>query len=161
MPTEVRERDMLRGVARVVLAMLIIAVGPGLAWGGVTGRVREILHAADLRQTEVSVLVVDLDRGEALAEINADEPRIPASNMKLITSSAAIHILGQDYIFRTELRLIQPEAWSPPPGFSPELPPGSPPGSPPIRLSSSPGPHHGCPRYPGRVKPAFGGPTPA
>jgi len=73
--------------------------------------IRNIIEAAGLRQTKIAMLAVDLDTGEELVAFNVDEPMIPASNMKLITTAGALHILGPEFIFRTELRLIQPNDW--------------------------------------------------
>lgn len=41
--------------------------------------------------------------GESLAQHNANTMLVPASNMKLITTGAAIHSLGKDYRFETRL----------------------------------------------------------
>mgnify|MGYP006269868019 CR=1 FL=1 len=69
------------------------------------------LRSANLNDTRVSVYIHDLDTGEALAQIDPDVRMIPASNMKLVTTAAALHHLGPDFRFRTELRLIDdPEA---------------------------------------------------
>jgi len=43
--------------------------------------------------------------GEVLASHESEAALIPASNMKLITSGAALHVLGPDYTFRTEMGL--------------------------------------------------------
>ena len=75
-------------------------------------QIREALHAADLRQTQVAVLAMDLSANKVLASVNADVPMIPASNMKLVTTAGALHVLGPDYIFRTTLRLIEPSDWA-------------------------------------------------
>ena len=47
------------------------------------------------------VLVRSLDTNETLFEINPDAPLAPASNVKLLTSAAALHILGPEYRFLT------------------------------------------------------------
>jgi D-alanyl-D-alanine carboxypeptidase/D-alanyl-D-alanine-endopeptidase (penicillin-binding protein 4) len=47
------------------------------------------------------VLVRSLDTGETLFEIEPEAPLVPASNVKLLTSAAALNILGPDYRFIT------------------------------------------------------------
>jgi serine-type D-Ala-D-Ala carboxypeptidase/endopeptidase (penicillin-binding protein 4) len=42
------------------------------------------------------LLVVSLDRGDTVFAVNAHEAMAPASNMKLFTSAAALHILGPE-----------------------------------------------------------------
>jgi D-alanyl-D-alanine carboxypeptidase/D-alanyl-D-alanine-endopeptidase (penicillin-binding protein 4) len=49
------------------------------------------------------VKVVSIDSGEILYQKNPDKLFMPASNMKLITSIAAIENFGLDYTFRTEV----------------------------------------------------------
>lgn len=46
-------------------------------------------------------LVVSLDTGDTLFAIEPAEPLAPASNVKLLTSAAALRALGPDYRFRT------------------------------------------------------------
>ncbi|HEX9615546.1 MAG TPA: D-alanyl-D-alanine carboxypeptidase/D-alanyl-D-alanine-endopeptidase, partial [Bacteroidota bacterium] len=51
--------------------------------------------------TTPAVKIVSLDRGDVLYERNSKTLMRPASNTKLLTSSAALGILGTDYRFRT------------------------------------------------------------
>ena len=51
----------------------------------------------------VGVSVVDLASGKATASTREDELFIPASNQKLLSSAFALHALGGDYKFTTEL----------------------------------------------------------
>ncbi len=49
------------------------------------------------------VLVVSLDTNDTLFAILPDSALAPASNMKLLTTAAALHVLGPQYRFRTYL----------------------------------------------------------
>jgi serine-type D-Ala-D-Ala carboxypeptidase/endopeptidase (penicillin-binding protein 4) len=53
-----------------------------------------------------SIYAVDAATGTVLNRVNSTEPRIPASNMKLISSSAAVHYLGGDYTFKTVAAML-------------------------------------------------------
>ena len=83
---------------------------PIVARAGVDAQVRAIVHAADLRQAQVSLFAADAATGDVLFDMDGDEPLIPASNMKLITSAAALRVLGPDFVFKTELKLLDPAA---------------------------------------------------
>jgi D-alanyl-D-alanine carboxypeptidase/D-alanyl-D-alanine-endopeptidase (penicillin-binding protein 4) len=47
------------------------------------------------------VMVRSLDTGDTLYAMESGEPLAPASNLKLLTTAAALRILGPDYRFRT------------------------------------------------------------
>ena len=63
-----------------------------------------VLKHTDLGDSRVGVYVQDADTGEVLAALRDTEPLIPASNMKLLTTGAALAVLGSEFTFRTELR---------------------------------------------------------
>ena len=54
-------------------------------------------------QAEVSVHVRDLETQHVLFDYYGDTPLNPASNQKLLTTSAAIDLLGSDYVFETRV----------------------------------------------------------
>jgi D-alanyl-D-alanine carboxypeptidase/D-alanyl-D-alanine-endopeptidase (penicillin-binding protein 4) len=51
----------------------------------------------------VGLLAVDLKTGDTLLELNSDKSLVAASTQKLITSAAALEILGADFTFKTTL----------------------------------------------------------
>ncbi|MHC5146570.1 MAG: D-alanyl-D-alanine carboxypeptidase/D-alanyl-D-alanine endopeptidase [Planctomycetota bacterium] len=53
-----------------------------------------------------SVLAVDARSGRTIYQLAADKPMIPASNMKVVSSAAALHYLGGDYSFETKIGLL-------------------------------------------------------
>ena len=53
--------------------------------------------------TAVGYLLIDLESGQVLAELNPDLPLIPASTAKLATAVAALDVLGPEHRFSTEL----------------------------------------------------------
>ena len=73
------------------------------------GMLDQLLRSRDLRSTSYAICVIDADTHELLAEIHADEPMTPASNMKLLTTSSALDILGKDFIFRSRLGVSEPD----------------------------------------------------
>lgn len=85
------------------LVSLLLAVAP--VWADVQTEAQEIIRTAGLGNAKVAVTAVDLNSGETLVAILPDEPMIPASNLKLITSAAAIDVLGPDFVFESQLQL--------------------------------------------------------
>ena len=65
---------------------------------------RQIISGIDLKGADVSAYAVDLSTGAELVSIDADEAMAPASNLKVVTTAAALKILGPDFRFRTEIR---------------------------------------------------------
>ncbi len=77
--------------------------------------VRQLVRGANLGETTVTVYVMDLDRRQVLADIGGNDPMIPASNMKLLTTAAALDQLGPEFMFRTTLGLVDPADQEPEP----------------------------------------------
>ncbi|MCA9738089.1 MAG: D-alanyl-D-alanine carboxypeptidase/D-alanyl-D-alanine-endopeptidase [Gemmatimonadota bacterium] len=60
-----------------------------------------VLQRTGWRGATWGILAVSLERGDTLFALNTDLPLIPASNMKLLTAAAALHVLGPEYRYRT------------------------------------------------------------
>lgn len=67
--------------------------------------VDRLIHGAKLGKSRIGVSVLDVRTGEVLAARNSDEGFCPASNMKILTTGAALWTLKPDFVFKTELRL--------------------------------------------------------
>src|SRR5262245_13272103 len=62
-----------------------------------------LLPQYDFADTDVGCLLFDLTDGHPLEAHQSDEPRIPVSTSKIVTTVAALQILGADYHFQTSL----------------------------------------------------------
>lgn len=56
-----------------------------------------------INRGSISVSVKDAKTGETVYKLNETKPSVPASTLKLVTISAAIDTLGEDYKFSTKL----------------------------------------------------------
>lgn len=68
---------------------------------GLDRRIDKILATGDARRGSWGIQVVELETGKLLYERDADHLFIPASNMKMFTTAAALEKLGAGYIFHT------------------------------------------------------------
>ncbi|MFO8173809.1 MAG: D-alanyl-D-alanine carboxypeptidase/D-alanyl-D-alanine-endopeptidase [Longimicrobiales bacterium] len=64
---------------------------------------RTILTSTGNRNGRWSVLAVSMDQGDTLLALNVREPMVPASNMKVLTTAAALYALGPDFRYTTFL----------------------------------------------------------
>ncbi len=91
------------------LALLLGAIA-STARGDLDLKMQTLVRRSDVGKTAIALYAVDLSNGLVLARQNADEPMMPASNFKLITSATALHTLGHDFVFETKLILHNPSA---------------------------------------------------
>lgn len=97
----------------LVVVVVIQAAPAPVARADIGADVQSVLDDKLLRKGIVAVEVVRLGekagQDESIFAHNAEVPLIPASNLKLITTAAALERLGQGFKFKTELR-ITPDA---------------------------------------------------
>lgn len=65
--------------------------------------VSSVLSLRQVPPETLSIYVVDVDSGETVMEWRGDEPRNPASTMKILTTLVALDILGPAYRWRTDV----------------------------------------------------------
>src|SRR5690554_7008837 len=71
--------------------------------GSLPARVSSALAAAKIPTDAMSLVVIPLE-GQGMAQfVNADQPVNPASTMKLVTTYAALELLGPNYQWQTDL----------------------------------------------------------
>ncbi|MGB9720686.1 MAG: D-alanyl-D-alanine carboxypeptidase/D-alanyl-D-alanine endopeptidase [bacterium] len=64
-----------------------------------------ILNAPELNNSFYGIYMVNLDSQDTIFELNANKLFVPASNMKIITTSASLYFLGANFRFKTRLFL--------------------------------------------------------
>ena len=96
----------------LLFGLLFIFISKSVTAAGLTGSVQSLIQASNLRDTKYGIVIFDTyNRGKYLAKINENEPMIPASNMKLLTSACSIGVLGEDFKFKTNMHLLRPKDW--------------------------------------------------
>jgi len=88
----------------VSLVLIAVALpGQAIAEDDLPLPVQSALNYRQLPQDSLSVHVADLDSGEVLLQWRAAVPRNPGSTIKLLTTLAALDILGPTYTWHTDV----------------------------------------------------------
>lgn len=103
MPATDRNLPLRRWTAAALFTACALTASPSLAGGVLQGDLDELVRQKHLAGARVGVVILDAGTGQTLASLRQDEPFMPASNMKLLTTGAAMMVLGADFSFRTEL----------------------------------------------------------
>src|SRR5512133_3293206 len=97
----------MRASNRLVLFAAVLALSCVSALADLSADIRKILSDRLLAKATVGIEIVRLSKGpencQVLYELNSRTPLIPASNLKIITTSAALNVLTPDFQFRTML----------------------------------------------------------
>ena len=98
----------IRGALVLLLPLVATAEGgaaqeglPYRAQPELGPRLHEVLNSYRWGEAKWGALVVSLDKGDTLFAFEPDRALAPASNVKVLTSAAALHVLGPEYRFRT------------------------------------------------------------
>ena len=90
-----------------LLALLAFVLAPTLARADLASDIDAVLEDKLLRKGHVAVQVVRLGENarqdETVYGHNAEMPLVPASNLKLVTTAAALEKFGDRFSFKTEL----------------------------------------------------------
>ena len=97
----------IHSIARVLLAIVLLwntTAAIACAAETLHSEVRDLTRSAALGKANIAVSVRDCRNGREIVSLNATRSMIPASNMKLFSTGAALLELGHDFRFKTELR---------------------------------------------------------
>lgn len=97
-----RERPGI-GVLKPLLVVLLCATAAQASEDILPAGVRSALQLRQVPQDTLSIHIEDVDSGEVLLAWLPDEPRNPASTMKLLTTLVALDVLGSAYRWKTEV----------------------------------------------------------
>lgn len=85
------------------LLIAVLTVAAAARADELSQRVESLITTSKFAGAKVGVSILDLSTGRTLADVHADTALIPASNMKLLTSGTALMVLGEEFVFKTEL----------------------------------------------------------
>jgi serine-type D-Ala-D-Ala carboxypeptidase/endopeptidase (penicillin-binding protein 4) len=68
-----------------------------------TQNVQKILQTNCLDRNQTAVSIISIPDGKSVFHYNAETPLLPASTMKIVTTAAALHHLGPEFRFHTQI----------------------------------------------------------
>ncbi|MCU0916078.1 MAG: D-alanyl-D-alanine carboxypeptidase/D-alanyl-D-alanine-endopeptidase [Planctomycetes bacterium] len=90
--------------ARRITTVVLLSVWlGGISDAGLAPRINKIVTGQEAN--EYSIHVVEPGSGTVVFSHNARKPMMPASNMKLVTTAAALRYLGVDFVYTTRVGL--------------------------------------------------------
>jgi len=90
----------------VLIELFLISTLSGICLGDITKRINSIISAKSQKKVDFAVEIIEAKTGKTVYSHNGTKAMIPASNMKLVISAAAIKYLGADYQFTTKIGLL-------------------------------------------------------
>jgi len=102
--------EIIRRHMKTRMKKLLIIIGfalcmCGLARADLAAQIDGIISESLQKRVQFSIHIVETNSGRTIYDHDAKELMIPASNMKIITSAAALHYLGPDYVYKTKVGL--------------------------------------------------------
>jgi serine-type D-Ala-D-Ala carboxypeptidase/endopeptidase (penicillin-binding protein 4) len=96
----------------VILSLAVTLTSATLCRAGLDDDLRSILADKSLARAQVGVAIAAIDSAapRRVFSYHAQTPLMPASNMKICTTSAALDLLGPDFKFRTTLLIHNSDA---------------------------------------------------
>jgi len=88
----------------LILAGFVLCLS-SFARADLAEQIDDIIRESIQKRVHFSIHIIEADSGVTVYEHDAKELMIPASNMKIITSAAALHYLGPDYVYKTRVGL--------------------------------------------------------
>jgi D-alanyl-D-alanine carboxypeptidase/D-alanyl-D-alanine-endopeptidase (penicillin-binding protein 4) len=88
------------------LAIVIAAIFAAVASADLTQQIETIVASQTQAKVRIAVQILNPATGAILYSHSASTPMIPASNMKLITTAAALKYLGPEFLYQTRVGLI-------------------------------------------------------
>lgn len=90
---------------KLLVISVIIIWFCGEACADLAGQIDGIINRPSEQKVQYSIHIVKADSGETVYSHNASKALIPASNMKIITTAAALEYLGANYEYKTKVGL--------------------------------------------------------
>jgi len=98
-------RSMNAGIRKLLVAVVFSLSVTGSAKADLAGKIDAILSQPSQQNVLFSIHIVKADSAATVYNRNEKEPLMPASNMKIVTTAAALIHLGPNYVYKTKVGL--------------------------------------------------------
>lgn len=96
----------MKAWAKKLLTIAVFSLCLGsFAKADLAGRINGIVSQYSQRKARFSIHIIKADSGKTVYSYNATRALVPASNMKIVVTAAAIKYLGVDYRYKTKVGL--------------------------------------------------------
>ncbi len=90
----------MRNLIKIILTTVLMLCIPSISSAS---SINKTIFHSGINKGAVSISVKDVQTGKTVYSLNDKQPKSPASTLKMITYSASLDTLGEDYEFSTEL----------------------------------------------------------
>jgi D-alanyl-D-alanine carboxypeptidase/D-alanyl-D-alanine-endopeptidase (penicillin-binding protein 4) len=97
---------MKTGLKKLLVCFVLVCVSAGVSKADLAGKVETVVASQAQGKVRIAVKIVNPASGAVIYSRSASSPLIPASNMKLVTTAAALHYLGPDFTYLTGVGLV-------------------------------------------------------
>jgi len=92
-------------IKKILFAAFLCSLFAKAAFAGLSERIDAIINQASQKKVQFGICIVKAETGKAVYSHNAEKAMIPASNMKIVITAAALEYLGADYEYKTKVGL--------------------------------------------------------
>ncbi len=89
--------------SKLLVLVILNFLFAGIVEASLAERINAILGQSSQKKVDFSIHIVKADTGVTEYEHDANNPLIPASNMKIITTASALRYLGSDFVYKTKV----------------------------------------------------------
>jgi len=97
---------MKTGLKKILVCCVLVCASAGISKADLAGKVEAIVASQTQGKVRIAVKIVNPATGSVIYSHNGSTPMTPASNMKLVTTAAALHYLGPNFTYLTGVGLI-------------------------------------------------------
>lgn len=93
-------------IKKLLITTILSLLTTGLTRADLLEKINAVISQPSQQKVHFSIHIIDAASGATVYSRNETEPMVPASNMKIITTAAALKFLGPNYVYKTKIGLV-------------------------------------------------------